>query len=208
MDVGTLASMPIFTASLAFCGLVGAYACTVLLRWLLTKASIIASSAAASPEELKTIEFTERFYRQFNTYMRHINDLEFLSKDFPKTLNDQTWRQLLQLKSQLEIANEQLGDFLENEDVDRALPLSRFLCGEQVRPAPIKGLSDELVLESLISWQYNSLKLIQRMAAKFEDAASQHNASATSPLPEDFSATLKSLRKRIVQDEKRYREPK
>ena len=207
MNAETLAALPIFTASLAFCALVGAYGFSVLIRWILHKASTSASSFAASREELETIDYTERFYRQLNTFTRHMTDLEFLAEDLPQSLDDNSWGQLLDYRELLHLVNEKLREFLDSEDVDRALPLAKFLCGAQVRPSPIRGLEKELNLTSLVSWQYNSLKLIQRMATKLQDAANHYSASSAASLPADFEATLQSLRKRIIQDEKRYRDP-
>lgn len=207
MNAETLASLPIFTFSLAFCALVGAYAVSVLIRWMVKQASLSASSAAASPKELETIDYTERSSRQINAFMRHMRDLELLAGDLPQILNDSSWEQLLDFQEQLDLANEQLRKFIDSDDVDRAYPLAKFLCAAQVRPSPINGLDPRLALPSLFSWQYNSLKLIQRLATKFQDAAAHYNSSAAASLPADFEATLQSLRKRIIQDERRYREP-
>jgi hypothetical protein len=208
MNVQELAQMPLFSGSLVFCGLVAAYGITVLIRWALGRTSIWAANSVASPEELETIDFRDRFYRQFETFLRHISDLETLGQVIPKVLNDQSWRSLLTFKDDLTRANDQLTQFLDNDDLERSRPLARFLCGARVQAPTIKGLPEDFKLDTIVSWQSESLKLIQRIAAKFEDGAANLNASGESSLPDDFIDTFKVLRRRIMQDEKRYQKQK
>lgn len=204
MDVNELARMPLFSACLTFCAIVGAYGVAVLIRWALGRTSIWAANSVASPEELETIDFRDRFYRQLETFLHHMSDLEILGQDLPKVLHDQSWQALLSFKEDLTRANDQLTQFLDNDDVERSRALARFLCGARFRAPTIKGLPEDLRLDTLVSWQANSLKLIQRIASKFEDGVTNLNASRERSLPDDFIDTFKILRRRIMQDEKKY----
>jgi len=201
MNSHSLAASPAFKASLAFCALVAMYAAFVMARWIFSKVIAVASGKRATPEEVETLELFEKFHRQTRVFARDLGDLERLSKKFPNLKESQLLGQMQSLREQLDLADSHLRLLFNDDDIDRGLPLVRFLCSMQIQPPKIGDLPSRLNLSQLVSWPDTALKLTQQMLDRIGDAARHHMSSGESDLPENFFELFDSLKKRVIRQE-------
>lgn len=197
MDVHSLSQSPLGIFSLVLCGVVAAYAFSVVLRAILNQVSAAAMPTEAEQCELLAFHLTGKFKGQRTNLFERVGMIERLLADLPEGARDSSWQKLLDTCDALKWGEESLIRLLNQRDFVDGLQLARFLSGTTVTPPALKEPLDEQQLLLLIQWREKTILLLQRMVAKIEDAA---RAQRTPP-SEDFYKHLDTLRRTIIRDE-------
>lgn len=199
MDVHSLSQTPLGIFSLVLCGVVAAYAFSVVLRMALNKLSASALPTEAEQSELLMVHLTGRFKQQLTSLFDKVRIIERLFAHLPQGPSDSAWEKLLLTCDALKLSEEALMRLLNQRDFVDGLQLARFLTGTKVTIPTLKVPFTEQQLSLLIQWRGKTTLLLQRMVAKIEDAvqAQQH------PPSDDFLNELATLRKAIISEEER-----
>jgi hypothetical protein len=199
MDVHSLSQTPFGIFSLVLCGVVAAYAFSVLLRMALNKLSAAALPTEAEQTELLMVHLTGRFREQLTSLFDKVHIIERLFAHLPQGSSDSSWEKLLRSCDALKLSEEALMRLLNQRDFVDGLQLARFLTGTKVTIPTLKVPFTEQQLSLLIQWRDKTTLLLQRMVAKIEDALQAQQQ----PPSDDFLNELANLRKAIISEEER-----